>query len=140
MSDLCVLETHEIMFFHVSLASVLLDTDVHEQHQGCSLWNSTFTTPECLQDPTGRKRRSNANGSGIVEALFPACPRDSDLRRKHSQRERACSVREPAPCQDFPSLLGEGGEGSEKRSQGRTGLMQSPLFYEHLYYLLLKKS
>lgn len=90
---ICVSWRHifEIMFFHVSLASVLLDTDVHEQHQGCSFWNSTFTTPEHLQDPTGRKRRSNANGSGIVEALFPACPRDSDLRRKHSQRERACS-------------------------------------------------
>lgn len=81
----------------------------------------------------------------LVVGLWKLC--SQHVLETVTSDESTVSVREPAaqgnfsaPCQDFPSLLGEGGEGSEKRSQGRTGLMQSPLFYEHLYYLLLKKS
>lgn len=85
----------ELMFFHLSLASVLLDMDVHEWYQGGFTLETTFTTLERLQDPTGRKRRSNTRGSGIVEALFLAHPRKSDLR------ESTVSVRGPATQETF---------------------------------------
>lgn len=87
----------ELMFFHISLASVLLDMDVHEWYQGgftlettFTTLEPTFTTLERLQDPAGRKRRSNTRGSGLVEVLFLARPRKSDLR------ENTVSVRGPA--------------------------------------------